>query len=290
MTRLPLSLIILAAGLAAIACEKSEDPGGQATATKVEAAPAAEEPAGPVSLPAPEGAKVSFENLKEGDKVTSPVKVCIATEGLELEPSGPVNAGKGHHHILVDIPVPDDLTKDIPKDAQNIHLGDGSACADVTLSPGPHSLRLLFADGSHRPYTPPITAEINITVVEAKPKPAAAAPVKAAIPPAVQLKPNMRAIPKQVLGAPKAGAKATVIPGTKKVIINPKGVSPKPKVVVKPKVDAKPKVVVKPKVDAKPKVVVKPKPKVVVKPKPKVVVKPQVKKKPKVIVKPKVSE
>jgi hypothetical protein len=51
----------------------------------------------------------------------------------------------------------------------------------VTLSPGKHTLRLLVADGSHRPYTPAITAAIEITVTEAKPteaKPAAAKPAE----------------------------------------------------------------------------------------------------------------
>jgi hypothetical protein len=152
-----------------------------------EAAPppkAAEQPAeaAPQSLPTPKGAKVGFKDLKDGDTVTSPVTVCMTVEGIEVEPSGPVNPGKGHHHILVDIPVPDDLSKDIPKDAQNIHLGDGSVCKDVTLSPGKHTLRLLFADGSHRPYEPAITDTISVTVGAAKPpavKPAEVKPAEA---------------------------------------------------------------------------------------------------------------
>ena len=272
-----LTLIVLMTALSAMACEKkAPEPAAQVPAAKVEAAPAAD--TAPKSLPAPEGAKVSFERLKNGDEVTSPVTVCIATEGLELEASGPVNPGKGHHHILVDIPVPDDLNKDIPKDAQNIHLGDGSTCADVVLSPGAHTLRLLFADGSHRPYEPAITASVDITVVEKKaaPKPAAKAPA--------DTKPNIAVLPKKVIDqAPKVIVKPGQAP---KVVINP---GKKPTVVVKPK-DAKPTVVVKPK-KAKPTVVVKPKkakPTVVVKPKkakPTVVVKP--KKKPTIVVKPK---
>jgi len=135
-----------------------------------EAAPppkAAEQPAeaAPQSLPTPKGAKVGFKDLKDGDTVTSPVTVCMTVEGIEVEPS-----------------VPDDLSKDIPKDAQNIHLGDGSVCKDVTLSPGKHTLRLLFADGSHRPYEPAITDTISVTVGAAKPpavKPAEVKPAEA---------------------------------------------------------------------------------------------------------------
>jgi len=167
--------LILCLGLTLGACGKDAPKPAPAETT-------AEADGAPKSLPAPKGASVAFKDLKDGDTVTSPVTVCMTVEGVEVEASGPVNAGKGHHHILVDIPVPDDLNKDIPKDAQNIHLGDGSTCKDVTLSPGKHTLRLLFADGSHRPYDPAITAAISVTVVEDKPaeaKPAEAKPVEA---------------------------------------------------------------------------------------------------------------
>lgn len=162
----------LSACLTLTACSK--DAPAPAPAPTEEAAEEAAD--APVSLPTPKGASVAFDGLKDGDTVTSPVKVCMSVQGLVVEPSGPVNPGKGHHHILVDIPVPDDLSRDIPKDAQNIHLGDGSTCKDVTLSPGKHTLRLLFADGSHRPYTPAITAAISVNVVEAKPAAASETP------------------------------------------------------------------------------------------------------------------
>ena len=285
MTRFYLSFIVLiAAGLGLMACEKkAAEPAAQVPAAKVAAAE--EAPEAPVSLPTPEGAKVFFDNLKNGDEVTSPVTVCIGSENLELEPSGPVNPGKGHHHILVDIPVPDDLTKDIPKDAQNIHLGDGSTCADVTLSPGAHTLRLLFADGSHRPYDPPITASIEITVVEEKKvAPKAIKKDDAPAPGAglIKVKPNIAVLPKAGLDKPKVILKPGESP---KVIMKPN----KPPVVIKPK-QGKPPVVIKPK-QGKPPVVIKPKqgkPPVVVRPKQKkpVVIKPKQKKKP-VVVKPK---
>jgi hypothetical protein len=153
--------LILSAGLTLTACGKD--------APKPAPTEAAEAAEAPTSLPTPKGASVAFKDLKDGDTVTSPVKVCMTVKGLVVEPSGPVNPGKGHHHILVDIPVPDDLSRDIPKDAQNIHLGDGSTCKDVTMGPGKHTLRLLFADGSHRPYTPAITAVISVNVAPAKP-------------------------------------------------------------------------------------------------------------------------
>ena len=128
--RLALSLMLVAAFTLSACCKDAPKDTPKPSPT----AEAAEAPA-PTSLPAPKGAKVFFEGLKSGDTVTSPLKVCMGVEGIEIEPSGPVNPGKGHHHILVDIPVPDDLSKDIPKDAQNIHMGDGSTCKEI-IKPG----------------------------------------------------------------------------------------------------------------------------------------------------------
>jgi hypothetical protein len=107
--------------------------------------------------------KISFATLKEGDQVKSPLEVCIDAEGLTVEPAGEVKPGHGHHHILVDVPLPG-LSAAIPKDEQHIHMGDGSRCHTVELTPGKHTLRLLFADGAHVPYNPPISAQVSVEV------------------------------------------------------------------------------------------------------------------------------
>ena len=116
---------------------------------------------------APEGPKpagtVAFKTLKSGDHVKSPLEVCMTIEGLKVEPAGEVKEGSGHHHILVDVLL-GDLGKPIPKDAEHIHLGDGSSCKTLELKPGPHTLRLLFAKGDHVPYDPPVTASVDIVV------------------------------------------------------------------------------------------------------------------------------
>ncbi|MEZ4267408.1 MAG: DUF4399 domain-containing protein [Myxococcota bacterium] len=107
--------------------------------------------------------KISFATLKDGDKVQSPLEVCIDAEGLTVEPAGEVKPGHGHHHILVDVPLPG-LSAAIPKDEQHIHMGDGSRCHTIELTPGKHTLRLLFADGAHVPYNPPISAQVVVEV------------------------------------------------------------------------------------------------------------------------------
>ena len=106
---------------------------------------------------------VAFKTLKDGDRVKSPLEVCMTVEGLTVEPAGEVKDGFGHHHVLVDVLL-SDLGKPIPKDKEHIHLGDGSSCTTVELTPGPHTLRLLFAKGDHIPYDPPVTAKVEVVV------------------------------------------------------------------------------------------------------------------------------
>ncbi len=111
------------------------------------------------------GNAVTITTPPEGAMVTSPVKVCLATEGVEVEPAkNGVHDGKGHHHILVDVDLPEDLSKPIGKDANHIHMGDGSTCKEITLSAGKHIIRALFAKGNHVPYDPALTATVTINV------------------------------------------------------------------------------------------------------------------------------
>jgi hypothetical protein len=93
--------------------------------------------------------------------VTSPVKFCFSIGGgYSVEPArNGGNEGKGYHHVLIDVPVPSKKNLDHPmvKDANHIHLGDGSTCKRVHLSKSVHTIRGLFSYGSHRPYVPLIT-------------------------------------------------------------------------------------------------------------------------------------
>jgi hypothetical protein len=111
------------------------------------------------------GNSVKITEPSDGATVSSPVKVCFETHGVEVEPAKKgVHDGKGHHHILVDTDVPKDLSKPIGKDANHIHMGDGSTCKEIKLDAGKHTIRGLFAKGNHIPYDPAITAEVHVTV------------------------------------------------------------------------------------------------------------------------------
>lgn len=112
-----------------------------------------------------DGNSVSITEPADGATVSSPVKVCMETHGVEVEPAKKgVNDGKGHHHLLIDTDVPGDLSKPIGKDAQHVHMGDGSTCKELKLDAGKHSITALFAKGNHVPYDPAITTTIHVTV------------------------------------------------------------------------------------------------------------------------------
>lgn len=136
-------------------------------------------------LPAiPAGAKVSFVELQDGAAIEGPlvdgkvrVLVKMGAENILVKPAGQIEAGSGHHHLLID-------TESTPKgevvgqDAQHLHFGKGQTEAEIELTPGEHTLELQFADGIHRSYGPELSSKIKVTVAEAKP--AAAAPAKKA--------------------------------------------------------------------------------------------------------------
>lgn len=98
-------------------------------------------------------------------EVSSPVKVCMQTFGVEVEPAKMgVNKEKGHHHLLIDLDLPKNLSAPIGKDAQRIHMGDGSICKELKLEAGKHTIRALFGKGNHVPYSPVITDTVQIMV------------------------------------------------------------------------------------------------------------------------------
>ncbi len=118
----------------------------------------------PIQASAGDYRAVSIVKPVNNSEVYSPVTVCMATWGVQTEPAKKgVNEGKGHHHIIVDVELPD-LSKPVPKDANHIHMGDGSTCKTIKLSAGKHTIRTLFAKGNHMPYTPALSDTIVILV------------------------------------------------------------------------------------------------------------------------------
>lgn len=116
-------------------------------------------------LPAvPEGAKVVFKNLKEGATISSPFKLEMGTEVMKVDTAGPVVAGSGHHHLLIDGPDSIAAGGVIPKDSVHIHFGKGQTEYELKLSPGKHKLTLQMADGLHRSYGGRLAATVSVNV------------------------------------------------------------------------------------------------------------------------------
>ncbi|MXN65104.1 DUF4399 domain-containing protein [Stappia sp. GBMRC 2046] len=116
--------------------------------------------------PAPEGARVYFIDLIDGDKVSSPLELRFGIEGMQVVPAGTEQENSGHHHLLIDTTLDGGaLDVPIPSDAQHVHFGGGQREASVELSPGEHTLQLVLGDHNHIPHNPPVMSErITITV------------------------------------------------------------------------------------------------------------------------------
>ena len=120
--------------------------------------------AGPT--PAPEGAKVYFVNLKDGDTVKSPVLIQFGLSGMGVAPAGTEKEKTGHHHLIINEKIEgDELNEPIPADDKHKHLGGGQTEIKVELPKGTHTLQLVLGDWSHIPHNPPVMSErISVTV------------------------------------------------------------------------------------------------------------------------------
>jgi hypothetical protein len=94
---------------------------------------------------------VYFVNLTDGQEVSSTVLVEMGVNGMEVEPAGEINKGKGHHHIIIDGGYMK-TGETIPANETHIHYGKGQTEATIELSPGKHTLTLQFANGIHQSY------------------------------------------------------------------------------------------------------------------------------------------
>ena len=117
--------------------------------------------------PAPADAKVYFINLKDGDRVISPLVIRFGLSGMGIAPSGTEAPNTGHHHLFIDAPVleGDALNEAIPVDEHHVHFGKGQTETTITLSKGQHTLQLVLGDWSHIPHKSPVMSErITVTV------------------------------------------------------------------------------------------------------------------------------
>jgi hypothetical protein len=120
----------------------------------------------------PPGAAVYFIDLKNGDTIGPKATIHFGLRGMGVAPAGSDKENSGHHHLLIDTELPP-LDQPIPNDFNHLHFGAGQTEAEIELTPGPHTLQLLFGDKNHIPHSPPlISAPVRVTVSDQ----AAAAP------------------------------------------------------------------------------------------------------------------
>lgn len=111
-----------------------------------------------------EGAEAYIISPLNGATVTSPVRVVFGLRNMGVAPAGVVLPETGHHHLLIDTPLPD-LDRPIPADDHHRHFGKGQTETLVELEPGKHTLQILLADALHTPHKPAVvSAKITIIV------------------------------------------------------------------------------------------------------------------------------
>ena len=120
--------------------------------------------AAPALPSVPAGAKVYFKNLKDGENVSSPVKVEMGVDSMKVEPIGQIVAGSGHFHIIIDAESHVPEGQMVPNDSTHLHFGKGQITTEVPLTPGKHKLTLQFADGVHRSYGSKMATTITVNV------------------------------------------------------------------------------------------------------------------------------
>ena len=113
---------------------------------------------------APVDATVYIVSPSNGDVVSNQVKVVFGLSGMGVAPAGANIPNTGHHHLIVDAPLPDTGIP-VPSDDNHLHFGKGQTEAIIELAPGKHTLQLLLGDWLHKPHDNPVSSEqITITV------------------------------------------------------------------------------------------------------------------------------
>ena len=114
--------------------------------------------------PSAPNAKVYFVYPTEGAYVPRKLTVRFGLVNMGVAPAGVEKANTGHHHLMVDVPLPP-LDQPIPNDFNHLHFGAGQTEAQITLPLGQHTLQLLLGDENHVAHEPPVYSKpIRVTV------------------------------------------------------------------------------------------------------------------------------
>ena len=110
--------------------------------------------------------EVYFIEPNNGDIVSNKFTVKFGLSNFGVAPAGYNIPKTGHHHLLVNADLPEDLSLPIRADDKHIHFGLGQTEGEITLEKGAHSLRLLMGNYLHIPHIKPIYSDEIIIIVE----------------------------------------------------------------------------------------------------------------------------
>lgn len=123
--------------------------------------------------PSAPDAEVYFINLKDGDTVTSPVKVVFGLSGMGVAPAGTEKENTGHHHLYINRPPlgqgedgAEEVEYSIPADENHVHFGGGQTETVLELPAGNHTLQLVLGDTNHIPHDKPVVSDVITITVE----------------------------------------------------------------------------------------------------------------------------
>ncbi len=92
-------------------------------------------------------------------------RVWFGLRNLGIAPAGIEKPNTGHHHLIVDAPLPP-FDEEIPADKNHLHFGAGQSEAIIELPPGKHTIQLLMGDHDHVPHDPPLYSRKRTIYVE----------------------------------------------------------------------------------------------------------------------------
>ena len=109
--------------------------------------------------------EVYFIEPKNGDVVSNTFTVKFGLSNFGIAPAGYDIPMTGHHHLLINVDLPEDLAQPIAADKNHIHFGLGQTEAEITLDKGAYRLRLLMGNYLHIPHDDPLFSEEIIIIV-----------------------------------------------------------------------------------------------------------------------------
>jgi hypothetical protein len=136
--------------------------------TVVESAPGS---AAHARRPSAANAAAYFVYPTDGAYVSRTPIIRFGLANMGIAPAGVEKAFTGHHHLLIDTPLPP-LDQPIPNDFNHLHFGAGQTEAQITLSLGTHTLQLLLGDADHMAHEPPVYSKpitVHVTTAGRRP-------------------------------------------------------------------------------------------------------------------------